>query len=1124
MFESPSVPPFVSVGPGGSSGADDPIRARTTSTASTKKTRALSILFSVSTRITSSFNGVSRRASLNSETKATKAIARRSHQLASDKENFRDRSKGLTPARRDEQNLHDDLLRRTSALEDYRERSATFSRSSPELRSIFSPSLHRLCEETVSPFPVKLPASCAQTSVSSKASTSSALADTSLHSRFSLDMSDSSPATSVDAHRDVAISDALAKLMTRPQKTAVYPHCLEGRAHRYTRSISDTETNSLRSNSPVEQLKPGSWQSSTASATPSSIIAFEINARGRQLRAKSIPPWGSGVGGARRSLDLTEHAPLSRFTEDFATTDQSSMHGRNDPIGPSVSFVNQPRRSTGDKDRGSSAGPHALYSLRRGAESAVDFLSIVEEDDATDMRPHLHVEPELNRKSSRSSSKCLSSDAAYTSGLEGFPRNVVSGIGLPGRRLFDDATAARPSFAMYRSLSTTSIDENIQEDSDSSPHLAPPSISVHSLGGPRVGTQLGAPLSKLRPLTSPIRGASAETSSTSPIRPRQHQRWRSEVVLEKIDAAPLNPSLSRKSTLSSVNIEAASSRFSSDGSMDGRPTRIARTKLVLRENGRPTLTYQMGECIGKGQFGSVYRALNLNSGRVVAVKRISLAGKTDEEIEQLSSEVAMLQRLEHSSVVKYEGLVKTDHYLNLVLEYVENGSLQKTIKHFGELPEPLVASYVVKILEGLEYLHSMLVVHCDLKAANILSTKHGNIKLSDFGTSLVMTTMRKDAHEAYGTPNWRATTASDIWSLGCTIIELIDCGRPPYYDHNSMSAMFHIVTDEHPPIPDRCSAELCDFLHLCFAKEPVDRPTAKQLLEHIWLQKNWNPIHNMQAYDSLECRRRSNMEDRSSSPLASSSPIHPPAPSPEKEEVSNPLFRFPRATDFDAEVPRPVLTREATTTSDHSEAAARTHSFVKTIFSKAIDCRLCDEQTKRQAVLCSQCGLVAHARCADFAPECDLRSLLEYQAPRPRGPQTSTCSSGRPESPSMAFNLGEKLPFIRFAKRPTAVAMSSSSSLPLAATTPLSPMKATPALRSFVGLIPASTDAESKAVDEGKAVPILPGPRGQIAIDQVQQKGTPRDPPALRRLGHRRIKSAQPSGVKTSNDSDCVVQ
>lgn len=113
----------------------------------------------------------------------------------------------------------------------------------------------------------------------------------------------------------------------------------------------------------------------------------------------------------------------------------------------------------------------------------------------------------------------------------------------------------------------------------------------------------------------------------------------------------------------------------------------------------------------------------------MAIKRIFIDGKSEQEIVQLQREVDLLKSLSHPSVVKYEGLVRTEHFVNIVLEYVENGSLQHTLASFAPLPEPLVQSYMVKILEGLVYLHSMHVIHRDLKCANILTTKKGNIKV-----------------------------------------------------------------------------------------------------------------------------------------------------------------------------------------------------------------------------------------------------------------------------------------------------------------------------------------------------------------------------------------------------------
>lgn len=96
------------------------------------------------------------------------------------------------------------------------------------------------------------------------------------------------------------------------------------------------------------------------------------------------------------------------------------------------------------------------------------------------------------------------------------------------------------------------------------------------------------------------------------------------------------------------------------------------------------------------------------------------------------------------------------------LRYAELGSLGQTLKAFGKLNEKLVANYVIKILEGLEYLHSKDVVHCDLKAANILSTKNGNVKLSDFGVSLNLRKVgqTQKSTDVNGTPNW-----SKCWAV-----------------------------------------------------------------------------------------------------------------------------------------------------------------------------------------------------------------------------------------------------------------------------------------------------------------------------------------------------------------------
>ncbi|KAI7871701.1 kinase-like domain-containing protein [Spinellus fusiger] len=259
--------------------------------------------------------------------------------------------------------------------------------------------------------------------------------------------------------------------------------------------------------------------------------------------------------------------------------------------------------------------------------------------------------------------------------------------------------------------------------------------------------------------------------------------------------------------------------------------------------------YKLGNSIGKGHFGTVHRALDLRTGQMVAVKRIKLNVTRKEDVNDVLQEAQLLQSLTHPNIVMYKGFIQTHHHIHIVLEYVENGSLLSTLKAFKSFPEALVAGYCQRILEGLTYLHAQDVVHCDLKAANILTTKAGDVKLSDFGVSLNLKLKETQAGVVAGTPNWMApevielkgaTTKSDIWSLGCTIIELCT-GKPPYADVNPMTALFRIVEDDRPPLPDSISKELEHFLGLCFQKSPQDRPTADELSNHPWI---FNNCHN----------------------------------------------------------------------------------------------------------------------------------------------------------------------------------------------------------------------------------------------------------------------------------------
>ena len=186
--------------------------------------------------------------------------------------------------------------------------------------------------------------------------------------------------------------------------------------------------------------------------------------------------------------------------------------------------------------------------------------------------------------------------------------------------------------------------------------------------------------------------------------------------------------------------------------------------------------------------------------------------------------------------------IRTKSHINLILEYVENGSLHQMIKQSGKMGEHLVLIFVRQILEGLAYLHNQGIIHRDIKGANLLLTKNGVVKLADFGYSILND--KNKVNSIVGTACFMApevieqkgniSPKCDIWSLGCTIIQLLTT-RPPYYEFEPMAAMFRIVTDDCPPIPSGISNYLKDFLLKCFTKEPSKRPNAKDLLIHPWI-------------------------------------------------------------------------------------------------------------------------------------------------------------------------------------------------------------------------------------------------------------------------------------------------
>lgn len=285
------------------------------------------------------------------------------------------------------------------------------------------------------------------------------------------------------------------------------------------------------------------------------------------------------------------------------------------------------------------------------------------------------------------------------------------------------------------------------------------------------------------------------------------------------------------------------------------PPPIARSDMVRakrkeKEDASPPVRWRKGELIGCGAFGRVYMGMNLDSGELLAIKQVSIAAnsaskeKTQAHIRELEEEVNLLKNLSHPNIVRYLGTAREEESLNILLEFVPGGSISSLLGKFGSFPESVIRMYTKQLLLGLEYLHRNGIMHRDIKGANILVDNKGCIKLADFGASkkVVELATMTGAKSMKGTPYWMApevilqtghSFSADIWSVGCTVIEMAT-GKPPWsQQYQEVAALFHIgTTKSHPPIPDHLSVEAKDFLLKCLQKEPNFRAAAAVLLQH----------------------------------------------------------------------------------------------------------------------------------------------------------------------------------------------------------------------------------------------------------------------------------------------------
>ncbi|KAI4326940.1 hypothetical protein L6164_019453 [Bauhinia variegata] len=369
-------------------------------------------------------------------------------------------------------------------------------------------------------------------------------------------------------------------------------------------------------------------------------------------------------------------------------------------------------------------------------------------------------------------------------------------------------------------------------------HCSSPGSGYNSVGGDPSG-QIFWPQSRCSPecspipsprMTSPGPGSRIHSGAVTPLHPRAGGGPATESPTRQTHRLPLPPITIANSCPFSPTYSAATT--------PSAPRSPSRAENPISPGSR----WKKGQLLGRGTCGHVYLGFNSESGEMCAMKEVTLFSddaKSRESAQQLGQEIAMLSRLRHPNIVQYYGSETVDDKLYIYLEYVSGGSIYKLLQEYGQLGEIAIRNYTRQILSGLAYLHAKNTVHRDIKGANILVDPSRRVKLADFGMAKHI---NGQPFSFKGSPYWMApeviknsngcSLAVDIWSLGCTVLEMATT-KPPWSQYEGVAAMFKIGNSkELPAIPDHLSEDGKDFVRLCLQRNPLHRPTAGQLLEH----------------------------------------------------------------------------------------------------------------------------------------------------------------------------------------------------------------------------------------------------------------------------------------------------
>ncbi|XP_027359374.1 mitogen-activated protein kinase kinase 9-like [Abrus precatorius] len=263
--------------------------------------------------------------------------------------------------------------------------------------------------------------------------------------------------------------------------------------------------------------------------------------------------------------------------------------------------------------------------------------------------------------------------------------------------------------------------------------------------------------------------------------------------------------------------------------------------------------------LGHGNGGTVYKVRHKVTSAIYALKVIHSVTDSTTRRRALSESTILSRAADCPHVVRYHGsFEKPSGDVEILMEYVDGGSLETALKKDGTFSEERLAAVARDVLNGLAYLHARKIAHRDIKPANILVNTEGEVKIADFGVSKLLCRTLESCNSYVGTCAYMSPErfdpdayggnyngfAADIWSLGLTLFELfvghfpfLQAGQRPDWSTLICAVCF----GDAPSLPETASPEFRSFVQCCLKKESGERWTAAQLLTHPFVCKAPNP-------------------------------------------------------------------------------------------------------------------------------------------------------------------------------------------------------------------------------------------------------------------------------------------